>query len=87
MIVRSPHPYIPTCGWSLWLNCCVAEGVTEECTLRVLLLTVSRILTSQQPNAATEIQLRFFEPIYQIRQIKQIKQIWQMKDTKVFFYH
>ena len=40
-IVRSQHPYIPTCGWSLWFSCCAAEGVTEECTLQVLLLTSS----------------------------------------------
>ena len=39
-IVWSPHPYIPTCGQSLRFNCCAAEGVTEECTLRVLLLTI-----------------------------------------------
>ena len=39
-IVWSPHPYIPTCGWNLWFSCRAAEGVTEECILRVLLLTL-----------------------------------------------
>ena len=38
-IVQSQHPYIPTCGWSLHFSCRAAEGVTKECTLRVLLLT------------------------------------------------
>ena len=38
-MLQSPHPYIPTCGWSLQFSCRAAEGVTEECTLQVLLLT------------------------------------------------
>ena len=36
-IVQSPHPYVPTCGRSLWFSCCAAEGVAEECTLQVFL--------------------------------------------------
>ena len=38
-IVQSPHPYTPTHGQSLRFSCQAAEGVTEECTLQVLLLT------------------------------------------------
>ena len=39
ILYQSPHPHIPTCGQSLRFSCHAAEGVTEECTLRVLLLT------------------------------------------------
>ena len=39
-LVQSLHPYIPICGQSLQFSCRAAEGVTEECTLRVLLLTL-----------------------------------------------
>ena len=39
-IVWSLHSYIPSCGWSLRFSCSAAEGVTEGCTLRVLLLTL-----------------------------------------------
>ena len=39
-IVWSPHSYISSCWWSLHFSCGAAEGVTEGCTLRVLLLTL-----------------------------------------------
>ena len=42
-IVRSRHSYIPSCGRSLRFSCSVAEGVTEGCTLRVLLLTSQQL--------------------------------------------
>ena len=38
--MQSLYPYIPSCRWSLRFSCHAAEGETEECTLRVLLLTV-----------------------------------------------
>ena len=40
-IVQSPHSYIPSCGQSLRFSCSAAEGVTEECILRVLFLTLT----------------------------------------------
>ena len=36
----SPHCYIPSCGQSLRIICSAAEGITEGCILRVLLLTL-----------------------------------------------
>ena len=36
----SLHSYIPSCGWSLHFSYGAAEGVTEGCTLQVLLLTL-----------------------------------------------
>ena len=38
--MQSPHSYIPSCGQILCFSCSAAEGVTEECILRVLLLTL-----------------------------------------------
>ena len=39
LTMQSPHCYIPSCRWSLCINCSAAEGVTEGCILQVLLLT------------------------------------------------
>ena len=40
--MRSPHCYIPSCGWSLHISCNATEGVAEGCISRVLLLTVGQ---------------------------------------------
>ena len=48
-VSQTPHPYIPTCGRSLQFSCRAAEGVTEECTLRVLLLTIMDHPSKLQP--------------------------------------
>ena len=47
-IVQSLHSYIPSCGWNLRFSCSAAEGVTEGCILRVLLLTLSLDQTVDQ---------------------------------------
>ena len=59
-IVQSLNPYIPTCWWSLRFSCCAAEGVTEECTLRVLLLTLVRYVVGPGFNSNHSWGLFFF---------------------------
>ena len=73
-LVWSPHPYIPTCGRSLRFSCLAAEGVTGECTLRVLLLTLNgRLIMKLILHTADTVITKNHEAVEQWGKVNTIK--------------